>query len=310
LDFALAAPASRRERHRAAFAATAYTARLGEAIGAGRSERCGIVCIVSPKGGVGKTSVAGLVGSLLAHHRDDLVLAIDANPDYGTLGVALAPGARFYVDDLAELLAEADSPSFAAATSAIARAGSAGDGGLGRLLVLPAPPSGQRMQQVTAGTYAAVVEEMARRMNFIVLDCGTGLFDPITVQALAVADQIVLLSDSEPSTARIVAQACADVLSLTDKPITLVVNSWPASGARLNLERLMSHVDVRGDVAVSLLAEEPRAAQRLLEGRFSWADAPESWQTSAREIAAILVGRWRESGVIGTSGPVGGAVGH
>lgn len=309
-DFALAPKVGWWKKRKAAWGETERTARLGQAIAAGRSVRCGIVCVVSPKGGVGKTTTAGLVGSLLAHHRDDLVLAIDANPDYGTLGVALAPKARFYVDDLAEVLAAPEAPSFAQATSAIARAGTAGDGGLGRLLVLPAPPSAVRMQKVSAETYRSVVEEMARRMNFIVLDCGTGLFDPITVQALHMADQIVLLCDAEPSTARVVAQAVKDTTTLTTKPITLVVNSWRKSGVRLNLDRLMAQIEATADLAVVLLAEEREAAQQLLEGRFSWEGAPESWQSSAREIAAVLVARWRESGVIGGGSMPGGTLDH
>jgi MinD-like ATPase involved in chromosome partitioning or flagellar assembly len=45
---------------------------------------------VSPAGGVGKTTSAFLVGNLLASHSRLRVIAIDANPDFGTLG-DLAP---------------------------------------------------------------------------------------------------------------------------------------------------------------------------------------------------------------------------
>lgn len=297
-DFALRRPMSRRGRLRAAFASTDYESRLGQAIGIGRSVRCGVVAVVSPKGGVGKTTTSGLVGSLLAQHRAAQVLAIDANPDYGTLGSALAPDADFCVDDLARLLGEGTQASYVSAIANIARAGSAGAGGLGGLLVLPGPPSGERMQKVDAGIYIDVLDHMRRVMNFMVLDCGTGMFDPITVTALNAADQIVLLCDAEPNTAGVVAQAVEDTLSLTKKPITLVVNKWNEGHKRLDLQALMAHIEPRADVTVVLLDDKPAAAGRLLAGQFTWRGAPEGWRISAREIAAVLVGRWRDLGVI------------
>lgn len=297
-DFALRRPVSRRQRVRECYASTEYEARLGQAIGVGRSARCGVVAVVSPKGGVGKTTTSGLVGSLLSQHRAAQVLCIDANPDYGTLGSALAPEAEFYVDDLARLLRAGDQESYVEAMGRISRAGSAGAGGLGGLLVLPGPPSGERMQVVDDGIYIEVLEHMRRVMNFIVLDCGTGMFDPITVAALAAADQIVLLSDAEPNTAGVVAQAVEDTLSLTKKPITLVVNKWSEGHKRLNLQALMGSVEPQADVTVVLLDDKPSAASELLAGQFTWQAAPSGWRVSAREIAAVLVGRWREMGVI------------
>jgi len=302
-DFALRRPMSRRARFKESYQMTDYESRLAQAIGIGRSTRCGVIAVVSPKGGVGKTTTSGLVGSLLAQHRAAQVLAVDANPDYGTLGSALAPDAEFYVDDLARLLREGTQASYVEAIARIARAGTVGSGGLGGLLVLPGPPSGERMQEVDATTYIEVLDHMRRVMNFMVLDCGTGMFDPITVTALAAADQIVLLSDAEPNTAGVVAQAVEDTLSLTKKPITLVVNKWSEDHKRLNLQALMAHVEPRADVTVVLLDDRPQAASQLLAGQFSWQGAPPGWRVSAREIAAVLVGRFRDLGVISLGKP-------
>ena len=44
------------------------------------------VALISPKGGVGKTTSTFLVGNLLATHLKLRVIAVDANPDFGTLG--------------------------------------------------------------------------------------------------------------------------------------------------------------------------------------------------------------------------------
>ena len=48
--------------------------------------RPNVVALVSPKGGVGKTTSTFLLGNLLATHLKLRVVAVDANPDFGTLG--------------------------------------------------------------------------------------------------------------------------------------------------------------------------------------------------------------------------------
>src|SRR2546423_567116 len=46
--------------------------------------RANTVALISPKGGVGKTTTTFLVGNLLATHLKMRVIAVDANPDFGT----------------------------------------------------------------------------------------------------------------------------------------------------------------------------------------------------------------------------------
>ena len=43
------------------------------------------IAVASVKGGVRKTTVAACLGLALAEHRGDRVVALDANPDTGTL---------------------------------------------------------------------------------------------------------------------------------------------------------------------------------------------------------------------------------
>ena len=43
------------------------------------------IAVSSIKGGVGKTTVSACLGLVLAEHRGDRVIALDANPDAGTL---------------------------------------------------------------------------------------------------------------------------------------------------------------------------------------------------------------------------------
>ena len=66
------------------------------------------VAVVSLKGGVGRTTLAALLSLYLADHRGDRVVAVDANPDVGTLGDRLlAEPATRTLSDLVNHLDEA-----------------------------------------------------------------------------------------------------------------------------------------------------------------------------------------------------------
>ena len=63
------------------------------------------VAVISPKGGVGKTTISFVLGNLLASELRLRVVALDANPDFGTLA-SLAPDDYRSKRSLADLLAD------------------------------------------------------------------------------------------------------------------------------------------------------------------------------------------------------------
>ena len=85
---------------REAWRNTDYQHQLDELILAPRLRRCATIAVISPKGGVGKTTTAALLGSLLAFLRRDRVVAVETNPDWGSLGRRLAPDHPVFIDDL------------------------------------------------------------------------------------------------------------------------------------------------------------------------------------------------------------------
>ena len=72
-----------------------------------------MIAVISPKGGVGKTTNTFLIGNILAQHLRLRAVALDANPDFGTLA-ALAPDGLRSERDLADLLANWDDVKAAA----------------------------------------------------------------------------------------------------------------------------------------------------------------------------------------------------
>ena len=96
------------ERWRESWRESDYEARLDRRIAAPRLTRCATIAIVSPKGGVGKTTLTILLGSLLARVRRDRIVAVDTNPDFGSLGRTLTPDHQVFVDDLGDVLEQPD----------------------------------------------------------------------------------------------------------------------------------------------------------------------------------------------------------
>ena len=188
-------------RARFAWRESDYLGRLDRRIAEPRLTRCVTVAVVSPKGGVGKTTTTALLGSLLAGVRRDRIVAVDTNPDYGSLGRALTPDHSVYVDDLIDVL---DRPDLSA-TALDGHLGRASDG----LMVLPAPTHPARMAALDEAAYTNVIQQLKSLVGVLVLDCGTGLQEPAARAAQAAADQIVLISDAHPSTASLVAEAAA-----------------------------------------------------------------------------------------------------
>ena len=278
------------ERFRQTWRETDYLHRLEAAIAGPRLRRCPTIAVVSPKGGVGKTTLTALIGSLLAHTRADRVVAVDTNPDYGSLGPTLAPDHGVFVDDLLDLL---DNPDLAV-TELDANLGRSSDG----LLVLPAPTDPERMARLDRSSYKRVIEHLQRKAGVLMLDCGTGLQDPPAQAAILCADQLVLITDAEPATATLVS-AASERLLRSGAPMTLVVNKLPRRGARLDTGELGRLI--HGAHGMAIVPSDPRAAAKVSAGQFSWADASGPWEVALRELVASLVAGWPELGLTASS---------
>jgi ATPases involved in chromosome partitioning len=73
---------------------------LDARIGASFGNEAKYVPVLTKKGGVGKTTVTTLIGMAMALVREDRVVAIDANPDRGTLAERVKRGTNKTVRDV------------------------------------------------------------------------------------------------------------------------------------------------------------------------------------------------------------------
>jgi MinD-like ATPase involved in chromosome partitioning or flagellar assembly len=286
-DLTLATAPTRLERARTRWRELDYIGQLDAMITEPRLQHCATIAVVSPKGGVGKTTVTALLGTLLSLLRRDPIVAVDTNPDFGSLGRVLTPDQSWYVDDLARLVAEDDELSLTALDSHLGRA-------VHGLLVVPAPTDPARMAALDEDAYGRVIARLKDFFSLILLDCGTGLQDPASAAAIAAADQVVLLTDAQPATASLVAES-TDLLHQWGRPITVVVNRMPAKDARLDVQQLSRYLPAaRGLVVVP---DDQVAASRLAAGSFDWRDGPATWQLALRQLAIVLVSDWQRLGL-------------
>lgn len=183
--------------------------------------RCNHVAVVSPKGGVGKTTCTFLAGDVLARELRLRVIAVDANPDYGTLG-SLAPDGVRSERSLADLLTSLDgigSPGELRPFVCPLESG---------LHLLAAPALAEVMATMTADSYRQLVAFLDRFYEVVLLDLGTGLTDPIARYALDHADQTVVVSTPEWVTADRVLHALDDLGgTLAAERLTLILNQVP-----------------------------------------------------------------------------------
>ncbi len=141
------------------------------------------IAVVSLKGGIGKTTTTCCLGLTLAHHRGDRVVALDANPDAGTLAERLTNVTDVTVRDL--LAAVGDIRSFTDVSAFTSLAG--------RLQVLASDQDPALSEAFSEEEYRSVADVLARYFNIILTDSGTGLLHSAMSGTLAIADSLVVV---------------------------------------------------------------------------------------------------------------------
>jgi MinD-like ATPase involved in chromosome partitioning or flagellar assembly len=184
--------------------------------------RPNVVAVVSPKGGVGKTTTSFLLGNLVAEALRLRVIAVDANPDFGTLA-ALAPDAVRSPRSQIDLLEAADELTTGAQLHHYVSRLPTG------LHLLGAPAQAELMAAMTPERYEQLLGVLRRFYEVIIMDLGTGITDPIAQFATRQADHVAIVATPEWITS---ANVLGALRYLDLDSATLVLNqSLPKRGA-------------------------------------------------------------------------------
>ena len=146
---------------------------------------CQRIAVVALKGGVGKTTTTACLGAVFAEHRGDRVVAVDANPDPGTLGYRIrrdtARTAKDLLADVDKLERYADVRAYASQTDL-------------RLEVIASEADPARDEAFGEEDYRELAAVLERFYSLVLTDCGPGLLHSAMRAILPAADQLVVVA--------------------------------------------------------------------------------------------------------------------
>lgn len=195
---------------------------------------CYRIAMLSQKGGVGKTTITATLGATFASTRGDRVVAVDANPDRGTLSqkvpLETAATVRHLLRDAEGIAAYSDVRQYTSQ-------------GASRLEVLASESDPAVSVAFSAEDYARTLDVLERFYSLVLTDCGTGMLHSAMSAVLDKADALVVISSGSVDGARS-ASATLDWLEAHGRE-DLVRNSIAViNGVRPRSRRGVTKVDL------------------------------------------------------------------
>ncbi len=201
---------------------------------------CYKIAVLSLKGGVGKTTVTATLGATFASLRGDRVVAVDANPDRGTLSQKIPLETSATVRNL---LRDAQRVRRYSDVRAYTSQGGS------RLEVLASEQDPAVSEAFSEDDYRRTVTLLEHFYNIVLTDCGTGLMHSAMYGVLGLADQLIIVSSGSIDGARS-ASATMDWLDAHGhgdlvKNSVAVINSVHRSAGGVDLGKVAEHFAAR-----------------------------------------------------------------
>lgn len=238
------------------------------------------VPVLSRKGGVGKTTVTTLLGMALADARDDRVVAVDANPDRGTLAERVAGRigrtVRDVVRDHAKITGYADMSDLVVRDET-------------RLDVLASDADPHVAAAFGDDDYRTVAEVAAHYYSIVLTDTGTGMVHSVMEGTLDLADELVIVAGLSVDEARLASETLTWLEAhgrgdLVERAVVVLNQSTP--GAPLvRLDELEAHFGTRVRAVVRLPYDPALATGSAI----TYAELKPETRLAARELAARVV---------------------
>lgn len=236
--------------------------------------------VLTRKGGVGKTTISALLGMAMAEIRDDRVIAIDANPDRGTLAERIPKQTRATVRDVVTRAGTIH--TFTEFQTLISRDPT-------RLDVLASDPDPTVSEAFNDYDYRAVAETAERFYSVVITDCGTGIVHSAMRATLLRADSIVVVSGGSVDEARLASETLTWLESNgypeLVKNAVVALNTSTHGTNLVNLEEIEAHFKSRVRAIVRMPYDPALATGSVI--RFD--ELEPITRNAARELAAVVV---------------------
>lgn len=254
----------------------ALSARIATPFGQGAR----YVPVLTRKGGVGKTTVTTLLGMALAEVREDRVIAIDANPDRGTLAERVPKSTAATVRDVVKLVAGIKGfTDFAELVSKDKT----------RLHVLASDTDPLLSEAFDEGDYNVVADQAARFYSVVLTDCGTGVVHSVMKPTLERANGLVIVSGGSIDEARLASETLtwleANGWSDLVSNAVIALNTATQGTNVVKVDEIEDHFLSRVRDVVRIPYDPMLAAGSVIE----WDKLSPLTREAARELAALVV---------------------
>ncbi|MEY4039238.1 MAG: hypothetical protein RLZZ52_106 [Actinomycetota bacterium] len=238
------------------------------------------VPVLTRKGGVGKTTTTTLIGMAMSLVREDRVLAIDANPDRGTLAERFERTNDRTVRDLvanaAKILTFNDFSQYVSRDRS-------------RLDVLASDTDPFLSEAFGANDYNVVADLASRYYTVALTDCGTGIVHSVMGATLQRADQIVIVSGGSFDEARLASETLTWLESNgyghLVKNAIVAINTATQGTNLIKLREIEDHFKSRVRDTVRVPYDAMLAAGSYIDFKKL---KPET-QEAARQLASLVV---------------------
>ncbi|WP_407358117.1 AAA family ATPase [Microbacterium sp. LTA6] len=239
------------------------------------------VPVLSRKGGVGKTTITALLGMALADAREDRVIAVDANPDRGTLADRIVrPNHSKSVRDLVRIHDEVR--GYHDISAIVSRDAT-------RLDVLASDADPRIAEAFNDSDYRDVADVAAHYYSLVLTDTGTGIVHSVMSATLDLSDQIVVVSGLSVDEARLASETLTwletNGYAEQAREAIIVLNQSTPGAPLVRLNELEAHFATRAKRVVRV----PYDAQIAGGGTIVFANLRPETRQAARELAALLV---------------------
>jgi MinD-like ATPase involved in chromosome partitioning or flagellar assembly len=238
------------------------------------------VPILTRKGGVGKTTITALMGMAMSDIREDRVIAIDANPDRGTLSERVNKQTRSTVRDVVTMAASIS--SFSDFTTMVSRDET-------RLDILASDTDPLLSEAFDENDYNVVADLAGRFYSIVLTDCGTGIVHSVMRATLQRADSVVIVSGGSVDEARLASETLtwleANGYGELVRNAVVALNTATQGTNLVKLEEIEAHFKSR----VREIVRIPYDPQLAAGSAISYKDLKPLTKNAARELAALVI---------------------
>jgi MinD-like ATPase involved in chromosome partitioning or flagellar assembly len=238
------------------------------------------VPVLTRKGGVGKTTITALMGMAMSDVREDRVIAIDANPDRGTLSERVNKQTRSTVRDVVTMAASIS--SFSDFTTMVSRDET-------RLDILASDTDPLLSEAFDENDYNVVADLSARFYSIVLTDCGTGIVHSVMRATLQRADSVVIVSGGSVDEARLASETLtwleANGYGALVRNAVVALNTATQGTNLVKLEEIEAHFKSR----VREIVRIPYDPQLAAGSAINYKELKPLTKNAARELAALVI---------------------